>query len=181
MPYGRILFGASAVLFGVVSLMWHDAQTWQSVSRIWRMPFGTTIGNALMVAQIAGGIALVYPRTARVASIILAIVYAIFSLTCIPGIIKAPKIFGEYDSFFEQFSLFCGAIAVYAPTFARIGLGVSTVSFTLAQIVYLRLTADLVPTWIPPNQMFWAIVTTIAFALAAIAMPSTVRPYLQCA
>ena len=190
LPYGRMLFGASAVLFGVVSLMWHDAETWQSVSSIWRMPFGATIGNCLMIAQIAGGIALVYPRTARAASIVLAVVYAIFSLTCIPGIIKAPKAFGEYDGFFEQFSLFCGAIAVYAVTqpdatrkatltrFARIGFGVCTVSFTLAQIFYLRLTADLVPRWIPPNQMFWAILTTIAFALAAIAMLINVRALL---
>ena len=37
-------------------------------------------------------------------------------------------------------------------------------------MVYLGLTASLVPKWIPPNQMFWAILTTIAFALAAIAI-----------
>ena len=52
---------------------------------------------------------------------------------------------------------------------ARLGLGVCAISFTLSQILYLRVTADLVPTWIPPNQLFWAILTTIAFALAAIA------------
>jgi uncharacterized membrane protein YphA (DoxX/SURF4 family) len=40
----------------------------------------------------------------------------------------------------------------------------------VSQLVYLRVTADLVPKWIPPNQMFWAILTTIAFALAAIAI-----------
>jgi hypothetical protein len=44
------------------------------------------------------------------------------------------------------------------------------ISFTLAQIIYLKVTVELVPTWIPPNQMFWAILTTIAFALAAIAI-----------
>ena len=32
------------------------------------------------------------------------------------------------------------------------------------------MTADLVPRWIAPNQMFWAMLTTIAFALAAIAI-----------
>jgi hypothetical protein len=31
-------------------------------------------------------------------------------------------------------------------------------------------TADLVPKWIPPSQSFWAILTTIAFALAAISI-----------
>ena len=180
--YGRIVFGASALLFGVIALMWHDADTWQTLRQIWSLPFGTIIGACLMIAQIAGGIGMLYPRTARLASIVLGVVYILFSLACIPGIITAPTIFAQYDSFFEQFCLVCGATAVYAATdtnaarsallgrVARLGLGLCATSFTLAQMVYLRVTADLVPTWIPPNQMFWAILTTIAFALAAVAI-----------
>ena len=180
--YGRIVFGASAVLFGVVALMWHDADTWQTLREIWKLPFGAIIGGGLMMVQIAGGIGMQHPRTARLASIVLVVVYLLFSLACIPGIIAAPTVYDRYGSFFEQFSLLCGAIALYAAsepnaaraaTFgrvARLGLGVCAISFTLSQIFYLRVTADLVPRWIPPNQMFWAILTTIAFALAAIAI-----------
>lgn len=135
--YGRIVFGASAVLFGVIALMWHDSDTWQTLRQIWSLPF---------------------------------------------GIIAAPTMYATYGSFFEQFSLLCGSTALYAATeanaaravafgrLARLGLGVSAISFTLGQIFYLRVTAELVPRWIPPNQMFWAILTTIAFALAAIAI-----------
>lgn len=182
MTYGRVVFGASAVLFGVIALMWHDADTWQSLHRILALPFGTVIGDALMIALIAGGIGLVFARTARAASIVLSVIYAIFSLACIPGIIGAPRIYAQYDGFFEQFCLFCGAIAAYAATqpdtaqsaalsqVTRFGLGLCAIAFTLAQAVYLRVTAGLVPTWIPPNQMFWAILTTIAFALAALAI-----------
>ena len=185
--YGRIVFAASAVLFGVIALMWHDADTWQSLSSLWKMPGGYIIGAILMVAQIVGGILLVLPRGARPASIVLVLVYALFCLACIPGIAAAPRVFGEYDGFFEQFSLLCGMVAVYAATTpqaarvgraARFGFGLSVVSFTLAQIVYPRLTAELVPTWIPPSQMFWAILTTIAFALAAIAILINVRARL---
>ncbi|MGB9434255.1 MAG: hypothetical protein WBQ89_18565, partial [Candidatus Acidiferrum sp.] len=43
-------------------------------------------------------------------------------------------------------------------------------SFTLEQAVYLGATAQLVPKWIPPSQMFWAVATTIAFAAAAMAL-----------
>lgn len=178
--YGRIVFGASAVLFGVIALMWYDPDTWQTLRKIWSLPFGAIIGGALMTAQIAGGIGMQYPRTARLASVVLGVVYLLFSLACIPGIIAAPSIYAQYGSFFEQFSLLCGAIALYAATnaaravvfgrLARVGLGVCTISFTLSQMFYLRVTADLVPKWIPPNQMFWAILTTIAFALAAIAI-----------
>jgi hypothetical protein len=76
--------------------------------------------------------------------------------------------------------LLCGAIALYTPTetnaaravpfgrLARLGLGVCAVSFTLSQLLYLRVTPQLVPRWIPPNQVFWAVLTTIAFALAAL-------------
>jgi hypothetical protein len=188
--YGRIVFGASAVLFGVIALMWHDADTWQSLRRIWRLPFGAAIGACLMAAQIAGGIGAQHPRTARMASIVLCIVYLFFSLACIPGIMAAPAVYAQYGSFFEQFSLLSGAIALFAATeasaaraaafgrLARLGLGACAISFTLAQVFYLRLTADLVPKWIPPYQMFWAILTTIAFALAAIAILIDLRAQL---
>ncbi len=180
--YGRIVFGASAVLFGVIALMWYDSDTWQTLRQIWSLPFGTIIGGCLMTVQIAGGIGMQYPRTARLASIILGVVYLLFSLACVPGIIAAPAIYVHYGSFVEQFSCLCGAIALYSATeanearavafgrVARFGLGACAISFTLSQMIYLRVTAELVPTWIPPSQRFWALLTTIAFALAAIAI-----------
>jgi hypothetical protein len=181
--YGRILFGASAVLFGVITLMWQDPATWQNLQQIWRLPFGTIIGGCLMTALIAGGIGMQFPRTARLASVILGVVYLCFSLACIPSIIAATNIYERYGgSFFLFFSLLCGAIALFAATeanaaralvfgrLARLGLGVCAISFTLGQILLPHETAGLVPKWIPPSQMFWAVLTTIAFALAAFAI-----------
>jgi len=174
---------AWAVLFGVIALLWHDADTWQNLQHIWSLPFGTIIGGCLMTAQIAGGIGIQYPRTARLASVVLCVVYLCFSLACIPDVIAASNIYERYGgSFFLFFSLLCGAIALYAATeanaaravafgrLARLGLGVCAISFTLGQILLPRETAHLVPKWIPPNQMFWAILTTVAFGLAAIAI-----------
>jgi len=181
--YGRIVFGPAAVLFGVIALLWHDADTWQNIRHIWRLPLGATMGACLMIAQIAGGIAMLYPRTGRLASIVLCAVYSCFSLTCVPDIIAAANVYDKYGgSFFVFFSMLCGGIALYAATeadaakaagfsrLARLGLGVSAISFTLGQALLFRETAGLVPKWIPPNQMFWAILTTIAFALAAVAI-----------
>ena len=181
--YGRIVLGASAVLFGVVALMWHDSDTWQNLQHIWSLPFGTIIGECLMAAQVAGGIGMLHARTARSASVVLGIVYLCFSLACVPDIIAAANIYDKYGgSFFLFVSLFCGAIALYAATeadaaravvfgrLARFGLGVCAISFTLGQMLLLRETAHLVPKWIPPSQMFWAILTTIAFALAGVAI-----------
>jgi hypothetical protein len=184
------VFGASGVLFGVIALLWHDSDTWQEMHHILSLPFGVAIGGGLMAAQIFGGIGMQVPRTTRLASIVLSVVYLVFSLACIPGIVATPSVYAQYGSFFEQFCILCGAIALYAATevnagrallfgrVARLGLGVCSISFAAAQVVYLRFTASLVPMWIPPNQMFWAIVTTIAFALAAIAILINLRARL---
>jgi len=181
--YGRMVFSASAVFFGVIALLWHDADTWQNLQHIWRLPLGAILGGCLMIAQIAAGIGMQIPRTARLGSLILGVVYLSFSLACIPDILAANNIYERFGgSFFLFFSMSCGAIALFATSesnaararafsrVARVGLGVSAFSFTLGQALLLRDTASLVPKWIPPRQMFWAILTTIAFALAAIAI-----------
>jgi uncharacterized membrane protein YphA (DoxX/SURF4 family) len=62
-----------------------------------------------------------------------------------------------------------------AARLARTGyifFGISVVSFTLEQVTSLSATAAFVPKWIPPGQMFWAITTTVALALAALALLS---------
>jgi hypothetical protein len=49
-------------------------------------------------------------------------------------------------------------------------LGICAASFTLEQAFYLHATASLVPKWLPPSPMFWAVTTTVLFALAAVAL-----------
>ena len=62
---------------------------------------------------------------------------------------------------------------IYAPETlhraGRIVLGICTSSFALEQGIYIDNTAHLVPKWLPPGQMFWAITTTVPFALAGVA------------
>ncbi|HKU80818.1 MAG TPA: hypothetical protein VJP76_01515 [Candidatus Tumulicola sp.] len=188
--YARIVFGAAAVLFGVIALMWHDVDTWQSFARIWQVPAGAAIGAALMAALVFGGIGLPFARTARIAAILLGVAFAVSSLLCIWGIARAPSVPVQYGSFFEQFSLVCGALAAYAIVpgnvaqavalgrAARLGFGLCSVSFAAMQIFYLKFTASLVPAWLPPNQTFWTILTTIAFGLGAIAMLANLKARL---
>lgn len=178
-----MVFGAAAVLFGVIALMWHDADTWQNLHHIWSLPLGTIIGGFLMIAQVAGGIGMQFPAIRRLASVIICVVYLCFSMACIPDMIAASNVYDRYGgSFFLFLSLLCGATALYAATeenavrrilfgqLARVGLGVCAISFTLGQALLLRETAQLVPKWVPPNQMFWAALTTVAFGLAAISI-----------
>ncbi|HXM60029.1 MAG TPA: hypothetical protein VN950_04175, partial [Terriglobales bacterium] len=102
-------------------------------------------------------------------------------LRCVPQIFAQAQVYNSWGNFFEQFSLVTGAAIVYGrlaspwsqETLNRIGrilLGICAASFTFEQAIYLGSTATLVPTWLPPSQMFWAVTTTVLFALAAVAL-----------
>ena len=110
--YGRMVFGASAALFGVIALIWHDADTWQTLRQIWSLPFGVIAGGCLMIAQIAGGIAMQYPRTAGLASMVLGVVYLLFSLACIP---EHPRSAGRLCDLRKFFRAVCVALRCDCP------------------------------------------------------------------
>ena len=177
-PMSRVLFGVSVVAFAVISLMWHESTTWQLVHPL-SPPLATVVAWCLVIAQVIGGFSILYPRTARFGSVVIGAVYAVFTLACIPGIVRAPTTDAQYVNFFEQFAIVCGALAVFASVaanaaslrrLARLGFGLCAISFGIAQIVYLQFTASLVPVWLPPNQVFWTNLTTIAFLAAAVAI-----------
>src|SRR5271169_6062795 len=169
---GRHLFGVAALAFGLITLAWHDYNGWHQPRYL---------VDAAAAALIIGGAAIQFRRTAKAGAGVLGAVYLVFALQCVPGIVAQPKIYNSWGNFFEQFSLVTGAAIVYArwspawpgETLHRMGrilLGICTASFTLEQAIYLAPTASLVPKWIPPSQMFWAVTTTVLFALAAAAL-----------
>ena len=170
--FGRHVFGAAVLAFGLITLVWHDYNGWHQPRYL---------VNAAAAALIFGGSAIQFRRTAKAGALVLVAVYLVFALQRVPGIIATPKIYNSWGNFFEQFSLVAGAAILYArwssawsrETLNRIGrilLGICTVSFTLEQAFYLGPTASLVPKWLPPTQMFWAVTTTVLFALAAAAL-----------
>jgi hypothetical protein len=169
---GRHVFGAAALAFGVITLAWHEYNGWH-LSRYVVYPAAA--------ALIFGGAAIQFRRTAKAGAVVLGAAYLVFALVCVPGIVTSPKIYNSWGNFFEQFSLLTGAAIVYArlsspwsrETLNRTGrilLGICAASFTLEQAFYLHATANLVPKWLPPSPMFWAVTTTVLFALAAVAL-----------
>jgi hypothetical protein len=169
---GHHVFGVASLALGLITLAWHDYNDWHP-PRI--------IVYAAAAALIVGGAAIQFRRTAKTGATVLSAVYLVFALQCLPRIVVAPQIYNSWGNFFEQFSLVTGAAIVYArwssawssETLNRIGpvpLGICVVSFTLEQAIYLHATANLVPKWVPPSQIFWAFTTTVLFALAALAL-----------
>ena len=173
---GRHVFGVAALAFGLITLAWHEYNGWH-------LPLYIVYPAA--AAEILGGAAIQFRRTAKAGAAALGAVYLAFALGCVPPIVATPRIYNNWGNFFEQFSLVTGAAIVYArwsspwsgawsgETLSRIGrilLGVCAASFTLEQAFYLGATAQLVPKWLPPTQMFWGVTTTVLFALAAVAL-----------
>ncbi len=177
--FGRNVFGLAAIAFGVITL------NWRQVNQFGHISHPEIVVYIAGIVELMGGIAIQWERTARYGAVILAAVFSIFSLYWIPQIIKVPLSFGYYGNFGEQFSIAIGGVFVFASTLsdhpdqaakiervAYICYGICVASYSLYQLFYLTYTSSLVPKWIPPGQMFWTVATTIAFALAAIALLS---------
>ena len=178
---GRHVYGLAAIAFGVIALVWHDFNGWQQAQPLESVPHVVVFLLYFAAAlEVLGGMATQWQKTASVGAIALGAVYLMFALLWVPRIVAGPAAYDPWGNFFEQFSLVSGAIIVYASfeqrdaqqamRIARIGylaFAICVISFMLEQVFYLPMTASAVPKWIPPGQMFWAVATTIFFALAA--------------
>src|SRR6516162_1836254 len=177
---GRHVYGLAAIIFGIVTLGWRDFTTWQQ-----NIPRFAIVVYLVAALELVGGVAIQWPKTARAGAAALAIIYTVFALSWVPRIVKEPLVYDRWGNCCEQLSIGSGAMIVYAwpsrddsgrpAKISRMGylfFRICVISFTLEQLFYLSATASFVPKWIPPGQMFWAITTTVAFALAAIALLS---------
>jgi hypothetical protein len=169
---GRRVFGVAALAFGLITLAWHDNHDGHHLRYV---------VYVAAAALIFGGAMVQFRPSAKTGAAVLGGANLVFVLLTVPGIVAAPQIYNSWGNFFEQFSLWSGAAILYmrwssawpAQTLDRIGrvlLGICAASFALEQAFYLNPTAQLVPKWIPPTQMFWAVATTVLFALAVIAL-----------
>lgn len=176
---GRHLYGLAGIAFGVITLVWSQ------IYSLGNMSHPEILVYLAGIVELVGGLAMQWRGTAKFGALALGTVFLIFSLFWIPQIVKMPLVYGYWGNFFEQFSIVLGAVIVFASAIrddpgwaektARVTYycyGICVISYTLYQLFYLSATADLVPKWIPPGQMFWAVTTTIAFALAAFALLS---------
>jgi uncharacterized membrane protein YphA (DoxX/SURF4 family) len=179
---GRHVLGLAAILFGVFTLTWHDFNDWQQIRPLGNIPH-EILAYITGAIELVGGVAIQWRKTARLGAFALGSIFLIFALLWIPRIVAEPRVFDRWGNFFEQFSQVAGALIIFGSfdrddsrraamitQFGYVAFGICVISFTFGQLLYLSATAELVPKWIPPGQVFWAITTTIAFALAAMAL-----------
>jgi uncharacterized membrane protein YphA (DoxX/SURF4 family) len=180
---GIYMYGAAAVVLGVMGLVWGDfATNWQRVKA--DVPHREVLAYITAIYEIIAGAAVLWRRTARVGALMLTALYSIFALLWVRQIFAFPGVYDGWGNFFEESGLVIAGAGLWAklapagsPWQDRAALiarlfGICVISFTLEQIVSIQATASFVPKWIPPGQMFWAIATTVFFAMAAPAILS---------
>jgi uncharacterized membrane protein YphA (DoxX/SURF4 family) len=174
---GRYVFGLATIATGICAVASHNYDQLAS------LPHHSTVSYIVAAIEILAGLAVLWPSTPRFGAVALGAIYLIFSLLAVPLIIQQPSVYNNFGNFFEQFSYVSGALVLYACSgpiaaprnakLAQIGrysFALCLISFALEQLFYPNGTITLVPKWLPPGQYFWFIATTVAFALAAIAI-----------
>ena len=178
---GLYVYGGAAIFLGLLGLASGDfATTWQNVGP--NVPLRVPLAYLTAVVELAGGIALLLPRTARAGALTLTIVYSVFTLIWVP---KALVNLGNYDpigNVFEEFSLVAAGLvlcAIFSPADSSIArrrpffvllFGICPISFGIVHIMDMPGLLSLIPGWLPPARMFWAYATTLGFFAAAVAI-----------
>lgn len=180
---GLYAFAAGAIFLGILGLVSGDfAAEWQRVGP--NLPLRAPLAYLTALIELAAGLALLWPRTARAGALALTAVYSVFALLWVPKILENLSGYDPTGNFFEEFALVAGGAVLFArfspagsplarreSLFARLS-GLSAISFGIVHIVDMPGLAAWVPNWIPPSQIFWCYATTIGFFLAAAAILS---------
>ncbi len=178
---GLYVYAGGAIFLGVLGLVSADfATTWQNVGPA--VPLRVPLAYLTAVLELAAGIALLLPRTARIGALTLTVIYSVFTLIWLP---KAFVNLGNFDpigNVFEEFSLVAAGLVLCA-TFSPAGsalarrraffvllFGVCPISFGIVHIVDMPGLLGPIPGWLPPGKMFWAYATTIGFFAAAVSI-----------
>jgi uncharacterized membrane protein YphA (DoxX/SURF4 family) len=180
---GRQVFGAGAVFLGVIGIVSRDfALVWQPVPQ--GLPARTIFAVITGVLFIAGGILLCSRRWAALGGAILAVLWGLCVLLLhVPDVLARPAVVNAYAGVAEQLSLLCGAVLVYAAwaplgeprrqgliRCAVIADALCLIMFGVVHFYYGEGTAEYVPAWLPPGQLFWAYATGAGHIAAGISL-----------
>lgn len=187
-----VAYAAFTIAAGIVNLIWLDfALGWQPIQAFGdRVPGREFLAIVTALWLVAGGCAILWPRTAAFGGAALAVVYTIFAIFWLPRLywvthffgFNPAQIIGVLAGAGQQVILASAGLLIWASFskdsmrgvraehFASWAFGVSCLFFGLSHYFGVSRVAFLVPKWLPLGGPFWAIVTGTAFFLAGIAI-----------
>ena len=167
-PGGGVTFlGVAAAAYGIACFLHGDfAAPWQPVPA--SLPLRQPLAYLSAGLLILGGAGLLIARTVRPAAIVLLALFALYDACYLLILVGPPVNPAALLGLAEQSSVVVGCWALLlrmraggsaSVTTARIVFGICSLLFALAHFAGLKLTAKMVPVWMPGGQIFWAIAT----------------------
>ena len=191
MQFGWRVYGLGIIAFGVIGFVWGDFISGQPVPK-W-LPERTTLAYAAAAFMLIAGVALEWRRTIVWAAAALTAYYGLIVLLLENGrvIFKNLTAYGAYSGAAEPLAITAAALIIYtanadvdAPLSARLtfvaqkAFGIAALLFGGAHFFYMEYTAPLIPTWLPPSQVFWGYATGVFHIMAGVAILTGIRARL---
>jgi uncharacterized membrane protein YphA (DoxX/SURF4 family) len=200
MRVGVYLYGLATAAAGVMDLIWRDFDADHQPIQAFgdHIPGREALAYITAIWMIAGGLAILWRRTARSGGAALAFIYFVFTVFWLPRLYWAPHILGVRAPVYigvlagvgsQLFVAAAGALvyasmAKYGTSWPRTILisrwifGLCSIDFGLSHLTDLRDNFVYVPKWMPMGAEFWVIVTGICFVLAGLAIVSGILDVL---
>lgn len=188
MNIGYRVYGLGALALGIIGIVWADfASVWQPVPA--HVPQREGLAYLVAATEALSGLALLWRRTAASGAIALAILFAIgVVLLHVPKVVAHPLSPGPWGGVAEQSALVAGGLLAFAMAveidsivFYRtcwILFGLCCLVFGMEHFAYENDTAQLVPKYLPFDQVFWARLTGTAHIAAGLGILTGIRARL---
>ncbi len=184
---GHVVFAAVVITLGLLGLInGKFAPTWQPVPK--NLPAREVLAYVCAFIFLLSGTGLLWPRTALIsARLLLAYLLLWLLLLRVPLIFSSPTVdmwwascqtavmtaaaWVLYARFADDWDRKCLGFATgdNGIRIARMLYGLALIPFGLAHFIYLQVTADLVPRWLPAHVV-WAYFTGYTFIAAGAAI-----------
>ena len=197
---GVYVYGLATAAAGIMDLIWGDFDPSHQPIQAFgdHIPGRTILAYITAFWMIAGGVAILWRRTARAGAAALAVIYLIFAVFWLPRFYTAPLVLGfripiligVMGGFGAPLIVSAAGALIYASlakrdsTWSRTLLvarwifGLCSIAFGLAHLTDIKDNVVYVPTWMPLGREFWVIATGICFALAGLAILSGILDVL---
>jgi hypothetical protein len=182
MALGGRVYGLGVMAVGVASLVFGDFDPGQPVAE--HLPARIALAYAAGAFMVVAAAGVEWRRTAAWAAAALTIYYTLFVVILMNGrlLLTDYAVYVTYENVAMQLAIAAGALIIYATTatidaalaarltrLGRLAFGVCALIFGGAHFAYLSYTAQMVPKWLPPSQVFWAFGTGVGFIAAGLA------------
>ncbi len=197
---GVYLYGFASAAAGVMDFIWGDFDTSHQPIQAFgdHIPGREILAYITAVWMIAGGVAIVWRRSARAGAAALASIYFVFAVFWLPRFYTAAHYvgfrisveIGVFAGFGSQLIAVAAGALVYSFLAAQNALwprtilvarwifGVCSIAFGLGHLTSIQENTIYVPRWMPLGGEFWTIVTGICFVLAGLAILSGILDVL---